>query len=156
MESGSNSVEPLSLDNVDGLSESTRKIVLQTEDDEDASLKSADTLRPFYIYTRTQALHLSKSPLVQCPQGMPDFKDWFGWVSSQICSSLVLRVTVSSKVTGTSNPQQRKIQTLPHRFQMVETDGMFCLRSRALLRFIKPWLCSFRRDADDSGTSPLF
>lgn len=78
IESNSTSVEPLALNNVDDLSESVRKIALQTEDDEDTSTKPTDTPRPFYIYTRTQALHLSKSPLVQCPQGMPDFKDWFG------------------------------------------------------------------------------
>jgi len=77
-ESSSTPVGPLALGNIDDLSESARKIALQTEDDEDTSPKPTDALRPFYIYTRSQALYLSKSPLVQCPQGMPDFKDWFG------------------------------------------------------------------------------
>ena len=71
-------VAPLTLDNIDDLSDSVGKIVLETEDDEDSSSKPTDERRPFYIYTRAQALYLSKSPLVQCPQGMPDFKDWFG------------------------------------------------------------------------------
>lgn len=78
IESSSAPVEPLTLDNIDDFSESVGKIVLETEDDEDTSSKPTDAPRPFYIYTRAQALHLSKSPLVQCPQGMPDFKDWFG------------------------------------------------------------------------------
>lgn len=80
IESSSASVEPLTPEYVGGLSESVGKIALETEDDEDTSSKPADAPRPFYIYTRAQALYLSKSPLVQCPQGMPDFKDWFGWV----------------------------------------------------------------------------
>ena len=78
VESSSGPVEPLTLDNIGGLSQSVGKIVLQTEDDEDTPPKPIDTPRHFYIYTRAQALYLSKSPLVQCPQGMPDFKDWFG------------------------------------------------------------------------------
>jgi hypothetical protein len=77
IESSSAPVTPLTLDNIDDLSESVRKIVVESEDDEDTS-KPTDAPRPFYIYTRAQALRLSKSPLVQCPQGMPDFKEWFG------------------------------------------------------------------------------
>jgi hypothetical protein len=78
IESSSAPVAPLTIDNIDDFSDSVGKIVLETEDDENTSSKPTDAPRPFYIYTRAQALHLSKSPLVQCPQGMPDFKDWFG------------------------------------------------------------------------------
>jgi zinc finger CCCH domain-containing protein 13 len=78
IESSSASVKPLTLEYVDDISESVGKIVLETEDDEEESSKPTDAPRPFYVYTRAQALHLSKSPLVQCPPGMPDFKDWFG------------------------------------------------------------------------------
>ena len=78
VESSSVSLEPLNLDNSGGLSESVGKIALQTEDDEDTPSRPIDTPRHLYMYTRAQALYLSKSPLVQCPQGMPDFKDWFG------------------------------------------------------------------------------
>jgi len=148
--------EPLALDNIDDLSRSVGKIALETEDDEDTPSKPTDAPRPFYIYTRAQTLHLSKSPLVQCPQGMPDFKDWFGWVSSSICFPLVLNVNLFFEATGTNNPQQRKIRTLPRHFQMAETGGMFCLYLRALLRFIKPGFRSFRRDADDTGIFFLF
>jgi len=81
VESSSALVEPLTLDNIGDFSESVRKIALQTEDDEDSPSKPIDGPRHFYMYTRAQALYLSKSPLVQCPEGMPDFKDWFGWVS---------------------------------------------------------------------------
>lgn len=139
-ESSSATVEPLALGNIDNLLGSFGKIVLETEDDEDTSSRPTDAPRPFYIYTRAQALRLSKSPLVQCPQGMPDFKDWFGWVSSQICFSLVLSANVFFEATGTNNPQQRKIQTLPRHFQMAETGGMFRFCSPALVQFIKSWL----------------
>ena len=135
IESSSTPAEALTFDDIDNLSESVGKIALQTEDDEATSSKPNDAPRPFYIYTRTQALYLSKSPLVQCPQGMPDFKDWFGYVSSQICSPPVLSVF---KATGTNNLQQRKIQMLLRHFQMAEIGGTFHLCSRALLRFIKP------------------
>lgn len=87
-------VEPLALEYVNGLSGSFGKIVLETEDDEDTASKPADAPRPFYMYTRAQALYLSKSPLVQCPQGMPDFKDWFGWVPLRTCFFILLSVTV--------------------------------------------------------------
>lgn len=33
---------------------------------------------PFIQYTRAELLHLSKSPLVTIPNGMPHFKEWFG------------------------------------------------------------------------------
>ena len=155
IESSSTPVEPLALGNIGGLSGSFGKIVLETEDDEDTSSNPTDTPRPFCIYTRAQALYLSKSPLVQCPQGMPDFKDWFGWVLSPICFSLVLSANVSFKATGTNNLPQRKIQTLPRHFQMAETGGMFCQYLPALLRFIKLGFRSFRRDADDTGIFPL-
>jgi len=148
--------EPLALDNIGDLSRSVGKIALETEDDEDTPSKPTDAPRPFYIYTRAQALHLSKSPLVQCPQGMPDFKDWFGWVSSPICLSLVLSADLFFEATGTNNPQQRKIQTLPRHFQMAETGGTFRSRLRALLRFIKLGFRSFRRDADDTGMFFMF
>lgn len=95
IESSSASVEPLTLEYIDKLSESVGKIVLETED-EDSSPTRTHAPRPFYTYTRAQALHLSKSPLVQCPQGMPDFRDWFGWVLPQSCFFLLLNVTILS------------------------------------------------------------
>lgn len=134
------SVGHLGLDNIDDLPGSVGKIVPETEDDEDTSSKATDAPRPFYIYTRAQALHLSKSPLVRCPQGMPDFKDWFGWVSSPICFSLVLSADLFLEATGTNNPQQRKIQTLPRRFQMAETGGMFVRTYERFSGLSNPWL----------------
>lgn len=93
VESSSVSDEHLTLECIDELAESAGKIVLETED-EDTSSKPTDALRPLYIYTRAQALHLSKSPLVQCPQGMPDFKEWFGYVPLQIRFSILLSVAL--------------------------------------------------------------
>lgn len=37
--------------------------------------------RPLHVYTRYGLLHLSKSPLVNIPEGMPALKDWFGCVT---------------------------------------------------------------------------
>ena len=142
---------PLALDNIDDLSGSVGKIALEPEDDEDTSSKPTDTQRPFYIYTRAQALHLSKSPLVQCPPGMPDFKDWFGWVSSPIYFSLVLSLRLFFEVTGTNNPQQRKIQTPPRHFQMAETGGMFVCAYERFFGLSNLGFRSFRRDAEDTG-----
>lgn len=144
-------VAPLTLNSVDDLSGSVEKIALEPEDDEDASSKPTDTPRPFYIYTRAQALHLSKSPLVQCPPGMPDFKDWFGWVSSPIYFFLVLSVRLFLEATGTNNPQQRKIQMPPRHFQMAETGGMFVCAYERFFGLSNLGFCSFRRDADDTG-----
>lgn len=50
---------------------------------QDVNQKTAETPRPFKVYTRHEILHLSKSPLVHLPDGMPTFKDWFGCVSIQ-------------------------------------------------------------------------
>jgi len=36
--------------------------------------------RPLHIYTRRQLVSLSRSPLVKVPDGMPELKDWFGYV----------------------------------------------------------------------------
>ena len=144
-------VAPLALNNIDDLSGSVGKIALEPEDDEDASSKPTDTSRPFCIYTRAQALHLSKSPLVQCPPGMPDFKDWFGWVSSPIYFFLVLSVRLFFEATGTNNPQQRKIQTPPRHFQMAGTDGMFVCAYERFFGLSNLGFRSFRRDADDTG-----
>lgn len=38
-----------------------------------------DPQRPMIVYTRAQLLYLHNSPLVKPPEGMPAFKDWFGY-----------------------------------------------------------------------------
>ena len=37
--------------------------------------------RPLVVYTRAQLLYLHQSPLVKPPEGMPAFKDWFGYAA---------------------------------------------------------------------------
>ena len=37
--------------------------------------------RPLHVYSRSDVLLLSKSPLVKQPDGMPSLKDWFGCVT---------------------------------------------------------------------------
>lgn len=53
-----------------------------------------DPSRPFILYTRSQALLLSKSPLVKPPDGMPALKEWFGYVMT----FLVFTTQCSSKL----------------------------------------------------------
>ena len=40
--------------------------------------KEQDRSQPMRVYTRTQLLLLSRSPLVKPPANMPELKDWFG------------------------------------------------------------------------------
>ena len=40
--------------------------------------KEQDPSQPMRVYTRTQLLLLSRSPLVKPPANMPELKDWFG------------------------------------------------------------------------------
>lgn len=47
------------------------------------SLGENSTPRPFIVYTRKELIHLSTSPLVKVPDGMPAFKVWFGCVRFQ-------------------------------------------------------------------------
>ncbi|PIL32053.1 hypothetical protein GSI_06757 [Ganoderma sinense ZZ0214-1] len=60
------------------------KVSLQDEVVDDVNEKIAETPRPLRVYTRHEVLHLSKSPLVNLPDGMPPFKDWFGDWNEQI------------------------------------------------------------------------
>lgn len=52
----------------------------QSEDTQPPDDAEPSSPRPLIIYTRKQMLHLSQSPLVKPPAGMPDFKSWFGYV----------------------------------------------------------------------------
>ncbi|GLB36314.1 hypothetical protein LshimejAT787_0306020 [Lyophyllum shimeji] len=45
--------------------------------------KNDSSSRPMRVYTRSQLLFLSSSPLVQLPPGMPELKDWFGSENEQ-------------------------------------------------------------------------
>ena len=72
--------KPVCLNLVDGPANPVKKIALQTEDDTEPSEHSTSDvfLPPFFSYSRSQILVLHKSPLVRCPEGMPELKDWFG------------------------------------------------------------------------------
>ena len=65
--------------------------------------------RPYIVYTRSQILHLSQSPLVKLPDGMPSFKSWFGFVFRCSLSSLNLM----SNLIATAN--LAKLLSLPTR-----------------------------------------
>lgn len=67
---------------VDALAEGLEKTVLEsdTQDTQAASHHECAEPRPLIIYTRKQLVFLSQSPLVKAPEGMPEFKVWFGSV----------------------------------------------------------------------------
>lgn len=66
-----------------------QKAELQSSDDtmeqapSTATMDSSRPSRPI-IYTRKQLLHLSNSPLVKVPDGMPSFASWFGCVAIRL------------------------------------------------------------------------
>ena len=78
----SESNAPTNANAVDDVVEAVAKVSLQDEVAADVNDKTTGSPpRPLRVYTRYEVLHLSRSPLVGLPQGMPAFKDWFGCVS---------------------------------------------------------------------------
>ncbi|KAI0639314.1 hypothetical protein C8Q77DRAFT_52401 [Trametes polyzona] len=64
---------------VDTVVKAVAKVSLQDEVAVEAEHKNPDTpSRPLRVYARHDILSLSKSPLVQLPEGMPPLMDWFG------------------------------------------------------------------------------
>lgn len=66
-----------------GLAEQIKKLSLEnlvSNDPPSEDVAAQRRSRPPLVYTRSQALQLYKSPLVQAPDGMPQLKDWFGYV----------------------------------------------------------------------------
>ncbi|KAI1797792.1 hypothetical protein LXA43DRAFT_266656 [Ganoderma leucocontextum] len=75
---------PLPASAVEDVVGAIAKVSLQVEVVEDVNEKTAETARPLNVYTRHELLHLSKSPLVNPPDDMPPFKDWFGDWNEQV------------------------------------------------------------------------
>ncbi|KAI0669990.1 hypothetical protein C8Q78DRAFT_1139173 [Trametes maxima] len=72
-------------DAVDSVVEAVAKASLQDEVAVDAQQKTSDVShRPLRVYSRNDILHLSKSPLVNLPEGMPALADWFGDWNEQV------------------------------------------------------------------------
>ncbi|KAI0361725.1 hypothetical protein OH77DRAFT_1417997 [Trametes cingulata] len=72
-------------DPVDAVVDVVAKASLQDEVAVDIQQKSSDSPpRPLHVYARHDILHLSKSPLVELPEGMPAFKEWFGDWNEQV------------------------------------------------------------------------
>lgn len=66
-----------------GLTEQIQKLSLENPHNDDPpseDVAAQPRSRVPLVYTRSQALQLYKSPLVQAPDGMPQLKDWFGYV----------------------------------------------------------------------------
>ena len=68
--------------NIDILAESLQKSGLQGDSEDTQAVAQAEPpdFRPRIVYTRKQLVLLSQSPLVKPPDGMPEFKAWFGLV----------------------------------------------------------------------------
>ena len=69
---------------IQDLSTAVSNVHLNEDNDNGASAQPAQDVpqsRPLIIYTRKQMLALSKSPLIKIPDGMPQFKAWYGYVA---------------------------------------------------------------------------
>lgn len=88
-------------DAVDAVVEAVAKASLQDEVAADVQQKTSDTpARPLRVYARYDILQLSKSPLIELPEGMPTFKEWFGYVRTD--ATTLCFYNEFSTVTGTS------------------------------------------------------
>ena len=76
------SAAPSEQNAVEKLGEALEKTELQEDDSSLAANVQDDERpsRPLHVYKRPELLFLSKSPLVEPPDGMPPLKDWFGYV----------------------------------------------------------------------------
>lgn len=83
---------PVAADSSSSIVDAMEKLQLQAPPSSEETLP--DPSRPFILYTRSQALQLSKSPLVKPPDGMPALKEWFGYVMT----FLVFTTQYSSKL----------------------------------------------------------
>lgn len=65
---------------VDALVNPLAAVALQdsTQPEQEGDQNATSHPRPLCVYTRSQMLHLHKSPLVKPPADMPELKDWFG------------------------------------------------------------------------------
>jgi hypothetical protein len=106
--------------------------------DTTSSDKPLSPIRPFISYTQAQILFLYKSPLVSPPQGMPLFKDWFGYA----CLFSFSAVTVLSYPSETGmNKTPRKRILKPQRPPQVRgTNGMSYLEHNFLLCCPHPFI----------------
>ncbi|KAI0762895.1 hypothetical protein C8Q74DRAFT_1206773 [Fomes fomentarius] len=72
---------------IDDVVEAVAQVSLQDEVAANISEKNNNIPpRPLKVYTRHELLHISKSPLVCLPEGMPAFKEWFGDWNEQVGS----------------------------------------------------------------------
>ncbi|OCH96494.1 hypothetical protein OBBRIDRAFT_882979 [Obba rivulosa] len=73
---------------VDSLVDAVAKVTIENVDSLDRPIvpKPDPSSRPLRVYSRGQLLALSKSSLVQPPDGMPALKDWFGDWNEQFTS----------------------------------------------------------------------
>ncbi|PSR72399.1 hypothetical protein PHLCEN_2v11742 [Hermanssonia centrifuga] len=89
------------------VAEALAKVDIQ--EDKPPALSEENAIRPLHVYTRSQVLLLSKSPLVQSPQGMPLLKDWFGdWNEQQVSAKKETETSTTS-----ANPRDRRFRRDP-------------------------------------------
>lgn len=111
----------------DKLTDALAKVEIEDQDSSSVvneEKESQQPPRPLHIYTRVDALTLSKSPLVTLPDGMPSLKDWFGYVKFATCIlHTSLMALVYSVIGMNSKCLIRKRQRTPVLLQPLERDG---------------------------------
>ncbi|KAI5122602.1 hypothetical protein M0805_004816 [Coniferiporia weirii] len=83
----------------------------QTEDAQPAIDAEIHASRPRIVYTRKQLLHLSQSSLVKPPDGMPEFKSWFGELNDQsLLATKKESETQNTNGTGRERRYRREVE----------------------------------------------
>lgn len=134
---------------VDVISESLSNLALQSLDlPKEPPLRPQNdpTPRPLIMYSRSQLLFLHKSPLVKIPNGMPAFKDWFGYAAPYPQQCNAHRRFQGPKATRAT---PRKIPRFPHLPAMLVIGGGCTVSHNRVLLLTCP--LRFRRDAEDGG-----
>jgi zinc finger CCCH domain-containing protein 13 len=106
--------------------------------------------RPVTVYTRRQLLRLAKSPHIRLPDGMPKFKEWFGWARLHFRSTTVAdplprewNEQAASKKDGSDNLGSATT-TRDRRYVSLDLHNRLSALNSPQ---------SFRRDGDEAGAT---
>lgn len=103
---------------VDALTDQLEETGIQSDAEDTQAVAEPEILdsRPRIVYSRKQLVHLSQSPLIKIPDGMPSFKSWFGSVfavaRSRVIFSNVLVMRTEIGVNSRSRPRKRSLRRL--------------------------------------------
>lgn len=121
------SAEPPESTTADKLADALAKVEIESQDSSllvNDEKEQQQPPRPLHIYSRIDALNLSKSPLVTLPEGMPALKDWFGYVKFATYLLETFLMTPVQPATGMSNKCPiKRTPRIPVHLRIPETDG---------------------------------